>query len=126
MVIFPISTLAREQCANPDGNGPVCHQETVDTIVVPTEKTKAFDITTLYYSGSILSNQSSSYEFSSPLEGPIKVELYDILGRLIYTVEKFPSNNIITINNLFFPEGEYFAKLTTNNFTYTTNLLKSK
>ncbi|MDB4842227.1 hypothetical protein OAH73_06690, partial [Planktomarina sp.] len=69
MVIFPISTLAREQCANPDGNGPVCHQETVDTIVVPTEKTKAFDITTLYYSGSILSNQSSSYEFSSPLEG---------------------------------------------------------
>ena len=67
-----------------------------------------------------------NFQFSSPLEGPIKVELYDILGRLIYTVEKFPSNNIITINNLFFPEGEYFAKLTTNNFTYTTNLLKSK
>ena len=69
MVIFPISTLAKEQCAGPDGNGPVCHQETVDTIVVPTEKTKAFDVTTLYYSGSILSNQLSSYEFSSPLEG---------------------------------------------------------
>ena len=36
---------------------------------LPWEKAKAFDITTLYYSGSILSNQSSSYEFSSPLEG---------------------------------------------------------
>ena len=69
MVIFPISTLAKEQCAGPDGNGLVCHQETVDTIVVPSEKTKTFDITTLYYSGGILSNQSSSYEFSSPLEG---------------------------------------------------------
>lgn len=69
MVIFPISTLAKEQCAGPDGNGLVCHQETVDTIVVPSEKTKTFDITTLYYSGGILSNQSSSYGFSSSLEG---------------------------------------------------------
>ena len=68
MVIFPISTLAKEQCAGPDGNGLVCHQETVDTIVVPSEKTKTFDITTLYYSGGILSNQSSSYGFSSSLE----------------------------------------------------------
>ena len=69
LVIFPISTLAKEQCAGPDGNGLVCHQETVDTIVVPSEKTKTFDITTLYYSGGILSNQSSSYGFSSSLEG---------------------------------------------------------
>ena len=69
MVIFPISTLAKEQCAGPDDDGPACHQETVDTIFVPTENAKSFDITKFYYSGSILSNQSSSYEFASLLEG---------------------------------------------------------
>jgi len=67
-----------------------------------------------------------NFQFSSPLEGPIKISLFDILGRMVFSTEKFPINNIITIDNLFFPEGEYFAKLTANNFTYTTNLLKSK
>ena len=69
MVVFPISAPAKEQCAGPDDDGPVCHQETVDTIFVSTENTKSFDITKFYYSGSILSNQSSSYEFASLLEG---------------------------------------------------------
>ncbi|MEO0037068.1 MAG: hypothetical protein RIQ59_279 [Bacteroidota bacterium] len=67
-----------------------------------------------------------NFQFSSPVEGPVKISLFDILGRLVFTAEKFPTNNIVTIDNLFFPEGEYFAKLTANNFTYTTNLLKSK
>jgi hypothetical protein len=67
-----------------------------------------------------------NFQFSSPVQGPIKISLFDILGRLVFTAEKFTTNNIVTIENLFFPEGEYFAKLTGNNFTYTTNLLKSK
>jgi hypothetical protein len=67
-----------------------------------------------------------NFQFSSFVEGPIKISLFDVLGRLVYSAEKMPVNNIVTIDNLFFPEGEYFAKLTANNFTYTTNLLKSK
>jgi hypothetical protein len=67
-----------------------------------------------------------NFQFSLPVEGPVKISLFDILGRLVFSAEKFPTNNIVTIDNLFFPEGEYFAKLTANNFTYTTNLLKSK
>ncbi len=67
-----------------------------------------------------------NFKFSSPVDGYIKVTLFDILGRLIYSAEKLSVNNILTIDNLSFPEGQYFAKLTANNFTYTTNLLKSK
>ena len=67
-----------------------------------------------------------NFQFSSPVKGIIKISLFDILGRLVFSAEKLPINNILTIDNLFFPEGEYFAKLTANNFTYTTNLLKSK
>jgi hypothetical protein len=67
-----------------------------------------------------------NFKFSSSVAGPVKISLFDVLGRLVYSAEKFPVNNIVTIDNLFFPEGEYFAKLTANNFTYTTNLLKSK
>lgn len=67
-----------------------------------------------------------NFKFSSSIDGPIKITLYDVLGRLVFTDEKLPINNIVTIDNLFLPEGEYFAKLIANNFTYSTNLLKTK
>lgn len=67
-----------------------------------------------------------NFQFSSVIEGPIKIVLFDGLGRLIYSEEKYPLNNILTIDNLFFPNGEYFVKLTANNYSYTTTLLKSK
>lgn len=67
-----------------------------------------------------------NFQFSSAIEGPIKIVLFDQLGRLVYSAEKNPINNILTIDNLFFPEGQYFASLTANNYTYTTNLLLSK
>jgi len=67
-----------------------------------------------------------NFKFSSSIEGPIKITLYDVLGRLVLTDEKIPINNIVTIDNLFLPEGEYIAKLTANNYTYSINLLKTK
>jgi FKBP-type peptidyl-prolyl cis-trans isomerase (trigger factor) len=48
------------------------------------------------------------------------------MGRLVYYKEKIAINNTVTIDNLSFAQGEYFAKLTAKNFTYSTNLLKSK
>jgi len=67
-----------------------------------------------------------NFKFSSPVEGPIKVLIFDVMGRLVHSDEKTLINNTITIDNLFFPEGEYFAKLTANSFTSSTNLLKIK
>ena len=67
-----------------------------------------------------------NFKFSSSIDGPIKIAIYDIVGRLVFTDEKLLINNIVSFDNLFFAEGGYFAKLTANNFTYSTNLLKRK
>jgi len=67
-----------------------------------------------------------NFKFSSFVDGPIKISIFDLLGRLVFTDVKFPFNNTITIDNLFFAEGEYFAKLTAKNLSYSTNLLKTK
>ncbi|MCF8321081.1 MAG: T9SS type A sorting domain-containing protein [Flavobacterium sp.] len=67
-----------------------------------------------------------NFKFSNSVEGPVKITIYDIVGRLVFTDEKPLINNTVSYDNLFFAEGEYFAKLTANNFTYSTNLLKRK
>jgi len=69
---------------------------------------------------------SVNFQFSSPITGPIKVALFDVMGRLVYYKEKVSINNIVTIDNLSFAQGEYFVKLTAKNYSYSTNLLKSK
>lgn len=70
--------------------------------------------------------ETVNFKFSSSVEGPIKITIYDIVGRLVFTDEKLSINSIVSFDNLFFAEGEYFAKLTANNFTFSTNLLKRK
>ncbi len=67
-----------------------------------------------------------NFQFSSPVSGPFKISLFDVMGRLVYFKEKTAINNIVTIDNLSFAQGEYFVKLTAKNYTYSTNLLKSK
>ena len=67
-----------------------------------------------------------NFQFSTPIAGPFKISLFDLMGRLVYYKEKTAINNIVTIDNLSFAQGEYFVKLTAKNYTYSTNLLKSK
>jgi hypothetical protein len=67
-----------------------------------------------------------NFQFSSPISGTIKISIFDIMGRLVYNKEKMPFENTLTIDNLFFAQGEYFVKLTAKNYNYTTILLKSK
>jgi hypothetical protein len=81
-------------------------------------------ITTITYPNPFIDRVN--FQFSSPITGPIKVALFDIMGRLVYYKEKMAVDNTLTIDNLSFAQGEYFAKLTAKNYTYTTNLLKSK
>ena len=93
--------------------------ETMKTAVAP-----VVSITTITYPNPFIDRVN--FQFSSPISGPIKVALFDVSGRLVYYKEKMPYDNILTIDNLSFAQGEYFVKLTAKNFTYSTNLLKSK
>jgi hypothetical protein len=81
-------------------------------------------ITTVTYPNPFIDRVN--FQFSSPIAGPFKISLFDVMGRLVYYKEKTAINNIVTIDNLSFAQGEYFVKLTAKNFTYSTNLLKSK
>jgi hypothetical protein len=68
-----------------------------------------------------------NFQFSAPIAGPIKITLFDVMGRLVYSKEKLSAdNNTLTLENLSFAQGEYFVKLSAKNYTYSTNLLKSK
>ncbi len=81
-------------------------------------------ITTITYPNPFI--DEVNFRFSSPISGPIKIYLFDITGRLIYYNEKTSQDNLVTINNLSLARGEYIVKLTAKNYTYSTNLLKSK
>ena len=81
-------------------------------------------ITTITYPNPFIDRVN--FQFSTPITGPIKVALFDIMGRLVYYKEKMPFDSTLTIDNLSFAQGEYFVKLTAKNFTYSTTLLKSK
>jgi hypothetical protein len=67
-----------------------------------------------------------NFQFSVPILGLIKIMFYDISGKLVYNIEKAPVQNTLTIDNLSVAEGEYFVKLSAKNYTYSTNLLKTK
>ena len=68
-----------------------------------------------------------NFQFSAPIAGPIKITLFDVMGRLVYSKEELSAdNNTLTLENLSFAQGEYFVKLSAKNYTYSTNLLKSK
>lgn len=93
--------------------------ETMKTAVPP-----VISITTVTYPNPFIDRVN--FQFSSPIAGPFKISLFDVMGRLVYYKEKTAINNIVTIDNLSFAQGEYFVKLTAKNFNYSTNLLKSK
>ena len=66
-----------------------------------------------------------NFEFSSEIKGKIEVSLYDDLGRLVYSTNGFSSQNRLTMSPLVnLPEGHYFVSLTTNNFKFSTQLIK--
>jgi hypothetical protein len=67
-----------------------------------------------------------NFQFSTTIEGLIKVSMYDITGRVVMTSEKELLNNILSLDNLNFPDGQYIVKLSAKNFNYTTNLIKMK
>jgi hypothetical protein len=67
-----------------------------------------------------------NFQFSASIDGLIKVSIYDITGRVVMNSEKELLNNVLSVDNLNFPDGQYIVKLSAKNFNYTTNLIKMK
>jgi hypothetical protein len=67
-----------------------------------------------------------NFQFSASIDGLIKISIYDVIGKLVLTMEKELLNNMITLDNLNFPDGKYIVKFSTKNFNQTENLIKMK
>jgi hypothetical protein len=66
-----------------------------------------------------------SFEFNVEIKEEVQVNLYDALGRLVSSSKAIPLQNRITIMSLgSLSEGNYFASLSTKNFTYGAKIIK--
>lgn len=65
-----------------------------------------------------------NFQFSAAIDGPIKINIYDVMGKLVMTTEKEMLGNTIVLENLEFPNGQYVVKFSTKNFNYSTQILK--
>ncbi len=67
-----------------------------------------------------------NFRFSSSISGNIKVVIFDLLGRTVFQEEKLASENILTLDNIYLPSGNYIVKLNALNYEYSTKILKIK
>jgi hypothetical protein len=67
-----------------------------------------------------------NFKFSTPVDELIKASFFDIQGRLIFSQEKHPINDVLILSELYFSEGTYFIKLETQNFIYSTQIIKTR
>ncbi|MCZ8297010.1 MAG: T9SS type A sorting domain-containing protein [Flavobacterium sp.] len=81
-------------------------------------------ITTVTYPNPFVSN--INFQFSQLIKEQIKMELFDVRGRLIFQTEQFPTDNLLTVALPNLASSNYLVKLTSSNYTYYTQILKQE
>jgi hypothetical protein len=81
-------------------------------------------ITTVVYPNPFVS--SINFQFSQPIKERIKMELFDVRGRLIFQTEQLPTDNLLTVALPNLASSNYLVKLTASNYTYYTQILKQE
>lgn len=79
-------------------------------------------ITTITYPNPFVA--TINFQFSLPIKEPIKVSVFDVRGRLIFTQEKQAINNILSIDLQNLASSNYLVQLSAQNFIYYTQILK--
>lgn len=81
-------------------------------------------ITTITYPNPFIS--SINFQFSQPIKETISVALFDVRGRLVYSENKNVLDNILTLELPNLANSNYLVRLTSNNYTYYTQILKQE
>jgi hypothetical protein len=81
-------------------------------------------ITTVTYPNPFVS--TINFQFSQPIKERIKMELFDVRGRLIFQTEQMPTDNLLTVALPNLASSNYLVKLTASNYTYYTQILKQE
>jgi hypothetical protein len=67
-----------------------------------------------------------NFKFSSAIEGNIKINIFDVRGRLVFSQEQKTVENILTLTSLNFAAGTYFVKLEAKDLNYSSQIIKVK
>ena len=81
-------------------------------------------ITTITFPNPFIS--SINFQFSQPIKETISVALFDVRGRLVYSENKNALDNILTLELPNLASSNYLVRLTSNNYTYYTQILKQE
>ena len=81
-------------------------------------------ITTVVYPNPFVS--TINFQFSQPIKERIKMELFDVRGRLIFQTEQLPTDNLLTVELPNLASSNYLVKLTASNYTYYKQILKQE
>lgn len=65
-----------------------------------------------------------NFSFSQSPGNDINIVVFDLLGRLVYNQSIKNEENLISVNLNNLSSSEYFVKLTSNNYTFSTKILK--
>jgi hypothetical protein len=80
------------------------------------------DIKTTTYPNPFI--ETVSFEFSKPIIGFINVNVFDLSGHLIFEQKIKPNNTILIIRLPSLPSSEYLVRLSADNFSYYTKIIK--
>jgi hypothetical protein len=67
-----------------------------------------------------------NFQFSQSIKERIKMELFDVRGRLIFQTEQLPTDNHLTVALPNLASSNYLVRLTAPNYTYYTQILKQE
>jgi len=81
-------------------------------------------ITTVVYPNPFVA--TINFQFSQPINERIKMELFDVRGRLIFQTEQQPIDNLLSVGLPNLASSNYLVKLTASNYTYYTQILKQE
>ena len=81
-------------------------------------------ITTITYPNPFIS--SINFQFSQPIKETISVALFDVRGLLVYSENKNAIDNVLTLELPNLASSNYLVRLTSNNYTYYTQILKQE
>lgn len=65
-----------------------------------------------------------NFSFSKSPGNDISIVVFDLLGRIVYTDVIKNEENLISVNLNNLSSAEYFVKLTSNNYIFSTKILK--
>lgn len=80
------------------------------------------EITTLTYPNPF--TETVNFQFSQSIPDQISVQIYDLLGRLVFEKNDVINDRILTIDLSTLPQSEYLVRLQTLKFNYYTKIIK--